>query len=424
MAVRTALAAPAAAGTPDTLDVVPPAAIQAAQVSYPPGAQGNAVVVLEVIVDEEGRVSEARVVDGEEPFASAALDAVRPSTFAPARRQGQAVAARIRIRVEFHAPAPIPTPVRPPPSTAPAARGHVAAPPGDDATPEVHVRGARVEVGQTRLGGAEVRQLPGAFGDAFRAIEALPGVTPIVSGLPFFFVRGAPPGNVGYFVDGVRVPAPLPSRPRAERRASRASSTTSTSSPAATPRVSGATRAASSTGETVPPAARAHGEANVRLFDAGALVEAPMLDGRLTALVAGRYSYTAALVQLFAKDTRVAYWDYQTRLSYEVTPRDRVSVFLFGSFDEIDNRDRQSDYDARGDYVGESLSGVLSALQDRVPPAGPPLRPRHAARAPAAGCDARGRRLAGRTRAPPSAPASSRTAWGCAARARSAPDRR
>jgi hypothetical protein len=24
--------------------------------------------------------------------------------------------------------------------------------------------------------------------------------------LPFFFVRGAPPGNVGYFLDGVGIP--------------------------------------------------------------------------------------------------------------------------------------------------------------------------------------------------------------------------
>jgi hypothetical protein len=54
--------------------------------------------------------------------------------------------------------------------------------------------------------GREIRQMPGAFGDAFRAIEALPGVTPIMSGLPYFFVRGAPPGNTGYFIDGVRVP--------------------------------------------------------------------------------------------------------------------------------------------------------------------------------------------------------------------------
>ena len=43
---------------------------------------------------------------------------------------------------------------------------------------------------------AEVRAMPGAFGDSFRAIEALPGVTPLVSGLPYFFVRGAPVKSV------------------------------------------------------------------------------------------------------------------------------------------------------------------------------------------------------------------------------------
>jgi hypothetical protein len=52
---------------------------------------------------------------------------------------------------------------------------------------------------------AEVRQLPGALADPLRAIEALPGVTPTLSGVPYFFVRGAPPGDVGYFFDGIRL---------------------------------------------------------------------------------------------------------------------------------------------------------------------------------------------------------------------------
>src|SRR5690349_4740574 len=80
-----------------------------------------------------------------------------------------------------------------------------AAPPPE--TTEVTVVGQRPEPSRSAtLSRQEVRQIPGAFGDPFRAVEALPGVTPIVSGLPFFFVRGAPPGNVGYFLDGVRVP--------------------------------------------------------------------------------------------------------------------------------------------------------------------------------------------------------------------------
>lgn len=41
---------------------------------------------------------------------------------------------------------------------------------------EVTVKGRKPDPGQMTLGGGEVRQVPGAFGDAFRAIEALPGV--------------------------------------------------------------------------------------------------------------------------------------------------------------------------------------------------------------------------------------------------------
>src|SRR4051812_31444598 len=77
---------------------------------------------------------------------------------------------------------------------------------GDVATPsvapvEVTVQGRR----QRSAPGAELitrssaRELPGAFGDPLRAVESEPGVTPIVSGLPYFFVRGAPPASVGIF---------------------------------------------------------------------------------------------------------------------------------------------------------------------------------------------------------------------------------
>ncbi|HEY5147580.1 MAG TPA: TonB-dependent receptor plug domain-containing protein, partial [Polyangiaceae bacterium] len=241
------------------------------------------------------------------------------------------------------APSASPAPPRSPPAPS--------APPAS-VTPveEVNVRGKRAEIAETQLGGAEVRQLPGAFGDAFRAIEALPGVTPIVSGLPFFFVRGAPPGDVGYFIDGVRVPllyhlalGPSVIHPGLIDHVD--------FYPGGYPARFGRYAGGILDGETIPPATHAHGEANVRLFDAGALAEAPADEGRLTALVAGRYSYTAALVQLFAKDTRVGYWDYQTRVEYRLTPRDRVSFFLFGSFDEIDNRDRQDVFDGQGNVT-------------------------------------------------------------------------
>src|SRR5205814_10180118 len=60
--------------------------------------------------------------------------------------------------------------------------------------------------GMRRLELAEMRDLPGAFGDPFRAVDALPGVVPVLSGLPYIFVRGAPPAGTLYVYDDIPVP--------------------------------------------------------------------------------------------------------------------------------------------------------------------------------------------------------------------------
>lgn len=208
----------------------------------------------------------------------------------------------------------------------------------DDAVGDVHVRGTRSEPVRTSVSEEEVRQLPGVFGDPFRAIDALPGIVPMVSGVPFFFVRGAPPGDVGTFLDGIRVPllyhlalGPSVVHPGIVDRVDLYKG----AYPAKYGRHAGGIVAA----EVKPPADHLHGEANVRLFDTGGLVEAPFLGGRVTALAAGRFSYAAALVSAFAPDTRVQYADYQGRVVWRATERDAVSVFAFGSFDEILSRD-------------------------------------------------------------------------------------
>jgi hypothetical protein len=345
-----ALAPRAAAAQTET---TPPNAVDSGHVVYPPGAHGDAKVVLDLVIEKDGGIGDVAVVDGDEPFVSAALAAARAWTFTPARRGDLRVSARVRMLVVFHPPVAVPTPERSSPP-APSASGTSVPSGTEPPAQEIQVRGVRSEIGETELGGAEVRQMPGAFGDAFRAIEALPGVTPIVSGLPFFFVRGAPPGNVGYFLDGVPVPllyhlalGPSVIHPGLIDQVD--------FFPGGYPARYGRFAGGILDGETLPPASRPHAEGNVRLFDAGALVETPLLDDRMTVLVAGRYSYTAALVQLFAPNTRVSYWDYQARVMYRLTPKDRVSIFAFGSFDEIDNRDQQTVYDQAGDVTGQSV---------------------------------------------------------------------
>ncbi|XXT22403.1 TonB-dependent receptor plug domain-containing protein [Sorangium sp. So ce429] len=362
---------PAAAAQPPAAAAQPPAAAARAapQITmpsplgptdppYPPGGVGDATVVLRITVHADGTVSVVEA-EGEEPFVSAAVGAAPSWRFEPARRDGRPINARILFRVAFRAPPPVApaAPAEPPAAAAgpaPPAQSAAPAPPSRPAPPEpidVVVVGERAAPMTTSMTREEVRQMPGAFGDPFRAIEALPGVTPIASGVPYFFVRGAPPGNVGYFVDGVRVPllyhvalGPSVIHPALVERVDLHSG----GFPARFGRYIGGVIA----GETREPARLFHGEGNIRLFDAGALVEAPWADGRGTALVGGRYAYPGALLSLFSPGVELGYWDYQARATYDLSPYDRVGLFAFGSHDylaQIED-DGETDVVLAGDF--------------------------------------------------------------------------
>ena len=292
---------PAVQVKPPAPALTPPVAQSSTDVPYPPGANGDAVVLLELTIETDGTVSNAVVIDGVEPFAEQARRSVLAWRFLPARRGSTPVAARIRARVEFHqeqAPSTPPPTGQPPP----AARGAPATPPAPptsnvvlEVPEDVEVRGVRHEIGETTLSATDVREMPGAFGDPFRAIEALPGVTPVVSGLPFFYIRGAPPNDNAYFVDGIRVPL-LFHVGIGEGVIHPALIDHVDFYPGAAPAAYGGSAGAVIDGQTRDPAATPHGEANVRLIDAGALVESPLGDGRGSALVAGRYGYPGPIL--------------------------------------------------------------------------------------------------------------------------------
>jgi hypothetical protein len=178
----------------------------------------------------------------------------------------------------------------------------------------------------------EVRLVPGAFGDPYRAIETLPGVIPTVSGLPYYYVRGAPPSAVGYFVDEVRVPylfhfalGPSVLHPALIEEVSL--------HPAAFPASYGRYAGGIVAGRTREPATELYGEGSIRLFDLGAYLETPLLNGRASAGVGGRYSYSAALFSLFVPDTTIDYRDYNARASIRLNDEWRATAFTFGSFD-------------------------------------------------------------------------------------------
>lgn len=322
----SALAAEPPAPAPPAL--VPPQVIVEPRPAYPEAATGAATVILEIVVGTDGVPGKITVADGSEPFASAAVAAASGYLFDPARRGDLSVAARIRVAVAFAPPTPVtPEPVAVAPASA------VAAP--STRTEEVTIAGQRRALNapnEHRIGRADVRVLPGAFGDPYRAIEMLPGVVPTVSGLPYYYIRGAPPSAVGYFVDDVRVPylfhfalGPGVIQPVLVDEVSLY--------PDAFPGRFGRYAGAVVAGKTRDPANETQGEAVIRIFDAGAYVETPFADGKGSVGVGGRYSYTAGIFSLFAKDTTVDYRDYNARVSYQLSKRWRATAFAFGSYD-------------------------------------------------------------------------------------------
>ena len=337
-------APPAAAKpAPAPVPVVPPSPLAPLHADYPEGGQGDAQVVVALVVNADGAVRTARIVSGDEPFAAAVLAASSSWRFAPATRDGKPLAATIKAVIHFTATVLEPPAVTPSAAVA-TAPGKPAEPPGPPPPKalEVTVHGEQPAPGVQSFTRAEVRLLPGAFGDPFRAIDALPGVTPLVSGLPFFYVRGAPPGNVGYFLDGIRVPllyhiglGPSVVNPAIIDRVDLYSG----GYPASYGRYAGGIVA----GETREPDPAWHAEANIRLVDAGAMAQGPLPDDLGSFIVAGRYSYTAALLSVISSSIDLAYWDYQARVNFKVTPRDTLTVFAFGAHDFLGTKDQTGD---------------------------------------------------------------------------------
>ncbi len=64
----------------------------------------------------------------------------------------------------------------------------------------------RTELRRIELRDAEIREVPGTFGDPFRVVMLLPGVSSVASGIGYPVVRGSSPASTGYYLDGVRIP--------------------------------------------------------------------------------------------------------------------------------------------------------------------------------------------------------------------------
>jgi hypothetical protein len=239
-----------------------------------------------------------------------------------------------------------------------------------------------VAVSRTTLRDEEIHDLPGTGGDPFAVVKSLPGAAQVSGFLPYVVVRGAAPGNTGYYLDGVRVPAlfhiaagPSVVHPYFIDSVD--------FYPNGVPVRLGRFASGIIEGHTRTPARdRVRGEVDLRLTDSGGLLEIPFnrprsrdcprerdatreqrreyrdLDLRLAPAqspgpsrrdcrpdargaltIGGRYSYAGLILSAIpALNINLRYWDYQARLDHDLGRRARYTAFVFGSYDELGPR--------------------------------------------------------------------------------------
>lgn len=199
---------------------------------------------------------------------------------------------------------------------------------------EVTVEGDKAAPGSVSLGRKVIQEMPGVLGDPYRAIEVEPGVTPVASGVPFYFIRGAPPGNVGYYFDGIPVPmlfhvgaGPGVIPPALVQRVELHLGPY----PADFGRLAGSVVDA----EGTPPRDEWRAEGVLRFVDIGGFVEGPLPDGAGSVLVGGHYALGTEILSALVPSVDMAYADYQGRASLKVGSRGRLSLLTFGSYDYL-----------------------------------------------------------------------------------------
>ena len=191
--------------------------------------------------------------------------------------------------------------------------------------------------GTHRIAMQAARDLPGAFGDPLRILDALPGVVPIASGVPYVYVRGAPPASTGYVYDDIPLPAlyhvgfgPAVIHPR---------TTGPVTLTAGVPRARYGRRAGGLLlAEGNDYTRDFDAELEVRALDIGGWVQGAAGKGMVTA--SGRIGYplavlTARALGVLDPGTKINYMDGQFRYKYPISRADSLELVYLGSYDNI-----------------------------------------------------------------------------------------
>jgi TonB family protein len=195
----------------------------------------------------------------------------------------------------------------------------------------------REEVSRIDLRGPEIHQVAGTFGDPYRVVQALPGMSSVMSLLPFPVVRGATPSSTGFLLDGTRVPllyhllaGPSVIHPEFIDEVQ--------FYPGGAPVIYGGYTGGIVDGRTRRARPDEHLiDLDVNLLEAGGLIREPIKPLGISVTGAGRYGYPGLILSLATDQASLQYWDYQLRVDGG-NPRTGWTVFAFGAGDNLETR--------------------------------------------------------------------------------------
>ncbi len=331
---------------------------------YPSNGTRNQRVILRVTLDKEGKVTDVNVTTGDEPYASAAVRAAQNGRFTPAERDGVAIPATILVAVDFTYSAPTSkpasqAPVPTPPTAITAKRAPQPALQMVDGEPlDIVVTAPRVDDTERAIQRAEARLMAGTFGDPLRAVELLPGITPLISGVPYFFVRGAPAGSVSFYIDDAKVPELYHVGPGSSILHPLFVEAVALRSGPYRARYGDATSGVI-TARVVRDIPEATGEVEAKAFESSAFAGTPLANGQASVAIGGKISHLEPLLHLINPDLHMRYWDYQALASYRITPRDQLSLLFLGAGDFV-SQNANGQTDIKIDSGFQRIKGTYS----------------------------------------------------------------
>ncbi|MEM9194880.1 MAG: TonB-dependent receptor, partial [Myxococcota bacterium] len=275
--------------------------------------------------------------------------------FDPARRDGEPLAARIGYRYVFTPPPPAP----PPEIIEEMVEEIVEEVEEEEVAPESLLASAAAAEEEEISFGAEalvdppprsltrrtirreeLTRVAGTRGDPLRTIEILPGVARPPAGAGLLIIRGSAPNDSQVYLDGTPIPLLYHFGGLTSFMNGRLIDQIDFYPSNFTVRYGRKIGGVVEVSGRDPAVDRFRGVADLNLLDASILIEAPITD-ELAFAAAARRSYADiffdAVIPDDAFDVVAApvYWDYQTYLTWNPTPNDRIRVRAYGSSDEI-----------------------------------------------------------------------------------------